>query len=567
MNARTLALALTAAAWLNPLYAQFGETVEVRVTNVEAIVTDRSGKPVPGLTRDDFEIYENGVRQEISNFAEIREEAPSATMNTVATDNAAGTAAVRPDVRRRLITVFIDNASLEVGNRAAILPQLRRFLTEHVRPGDGVSIAVWGGNALTVELEPTSDRAAIAAAVERLAGRTTRPAGDWRSQMSTELNAVISAYAGRTSPACRGGADCVAEKPPFSIGLGIASSYANRAATEMRQKSAAIQSVIASLRGVEGRKILVLLTQSLSRNPGEEPLQILDTIKEQFGGEGRTFNPMSEARIHDVMGIEREIAAAANGSGITLYPIHAAGKFADSDFLDPSVSTSISSRPVLRNDTTTPTLQAVAADTGGVALIGSTNWQLAFDTIANDLNTYYSLGYRTSGERQDRMKNVDVRLKNKRYTIRTRKAVVEQTASSEMSDSVMANLFFANTNNDLAIKATPGTATAAADGTLVLPLTITIPMQTLTLLPDGEDLVGRYSVFAAFLRQDGAVSRVANQTQQFRFPASSLARRKELTVKLDVTTDARTGAISVGVVDETSRATGYTLVKLAQPAQ
>jgi hypothetical protein len=60
--------------------AQFSETVEVRVTNVEAIVTDKAGKPVGGLTKEDFEVYENGVKQELSNFAEVRESVPAATL-------------------------------------------------------------------------------------------------------------------------------------------------------------------------------------------------------------------------------------------------------------------------------------------------------------------------------------------------------------------------------------------------------------------------------------------------------------------------------------------------------
>ncbi|HKR65719.1 MAG TPA: hypothetical protein VJZ00_18455, partial [Thermoanaerobaculia bacterium] len=98
----------------------------------------------------------------------------------------------------------------------------------------------------------------------------------------------------------------------------------------------------------------------------------------------------------------------------------------------------------------------------------------------------------------------------------------------------------------------------------VIPLTITIPTEKLTLLPEGTDVKGAFSVFAAFLRKDGAVSKVARQQQNFRFPAESLKRRKEITVKIDVKADARTGGISVGVLDEASRATGFAAVKLTE---
>jgi Ca-activated chloride channel family protein len=44
------------------------EKVEVSVTNVEVVVTDSKGNRVAGLTRDDFEVYQDGTPQKISNF-------------------------------------------------------------------------------------------------------------------------------------------------------------------------------------------------------------------------------------------------------------------------------------------------------------------------------------------------------------------------------------------------------------------------------------------------------------------------------------------------------------------
>ena len=53
------ALLITAS----PLLAQapLVEKIEVSVVNVDVTVTDRAGKPVRGLTRDDFEIFEDGA--------------------------------------------------------------------------------------------------------------------------------------------------------------------------------------------------------------------------------------------------------------------------------------------------------------------------------------------------------------------------------------------------------------------------------------------------------------------------------------------------------------------------
>ena len=41
-------------------------------TNVDVVVRDRHGNPVSGLTKDDFEVYEEGVKQTITNLYEVR---------------------------------------------------------------------------------------------------------------------------------------------------------------------------------------------------------------------------------------------------------------------------------------------------------------------------------------------------------------------------------------------------------------------------------------------------------------------------------------------------------------
>jgi VWFA-related protein len=546
MTAMKRVLALSLLLGLSPglAHAQFSETVEVRVTNVEAIVVDKAGKPVGGLTKDDFEVYENGVKQDLSNFAEVRENVPAATLTPGETTPAEQ---VVRDPRRRLVTIFVDNASLEMANRNSVLPALQAFLRENVRPGDGVAIYTWG-NSLQTELEPTSDPSAIEAAIGRLPKRAMPAGSDWRQQFEYEIAQLIESYKGRIPP----------ELPPIQVAISVASGHANRNMSAMRQKSEALKSVIASVRGVDARKVLVLLTQSLESNPADQAFLWLDAIREQFNG---GFSPTSEARLYDLPELANEISAAANAAGVTLYPINLAGKFTDTTLRDPSLNSQLTLRPVMTTQTSTINMHSIAVNTGGLATAGSSNWKLAFETISNDLNIYYSLGYRTSGARQDRTKNVDVRLKKKGYSVRTRKAIVERTAASEMHDSVTANLFHDPSHNDLSIAATLNDATPAGGENVLIPVTIIIPTETLTLIPDGTDLAGSFSLFAAFLRQDGAVSRVARQIQQFRFPAESLPRRKELTVNLNVTADPRTGSISVGVMDEKSGATGFAVVK------
>ena len=50
-----------------PTYA-----VEVIVTNADVFVTDKTGRRVTGLRPENFQIYEDGLRQTLTNFYEVK---------------------------------------------------------------------------------------------------------------------------------------------------------------------------------------------------------------------------------------------------------------------------------------------------------------------------------------------------------------------------------------------------------------------------------------------------------------------------------------------------------------
>ena len=47
------------------------ESIDVKVINVDVVVTDKKGNAVTGLTKDDFELFENGQPKLITNFYEV----------------------------------------------------------------------------------------------------------------------------------------------------------------------------------------------------------------------------------------------------------------------------------------------------------------------------------------------------------------------------------------------------------------------------------------------------------------------------------------------------------------
>ena len=57
------------------------ENIDVHVIGVDVVVTDKKGNAVTGLTKDDFQIFENGQEKTISNFYEIEGKPAKAVVN------------------------------------------------------------------------------------------------------------------------------------------------------------------------------------------------------------------------------------------------------------------------------------------------------------------------------------------------------------------------------------------------------------------------------------------------------------------------------------------------------
>jgi hypothetical protein len=175
---------------------------------------------------------------------------------------------------------------------------------------------------------------------------------------------------------------------------------------------------------------------------------------------------------------------------------------------------------------------------------------------------YYSLGYRAGTERVDRQRNLEVRLKDKdkkrNYIVRNRETFVEKSTFAEMNDRVIANLLYKTKANDLHIIVKVGTP-AHAEDLYKVPVEIQIPMESLTLLQQGESYMGGFSVYVAVANKEGDMSDVARQQHQIRVPAADYGKinGKHYTYSLDLLMEPGPNKISVGVVDDVSNTTGF----------
>jgi Ca-activated chloride channel family protein len=95
-----------------------GELEEVKVQFVElySSVLGRDGRPVQGLGKDDFQVYEDGVKQQIARFEEV-ENLPIHI--GVMIDTSASMIGILDDVRKAALSFF--QRSLEPKDRAAVI--------------------------------------------------------------------------------------------------------------------------------------------------------------------------------------------------------------------------------------------------------------------------------------------------------------------------------------------------------------------------------------------------------------------------------------------------------------
>ena len=527
-------------------YPTFGEIIDVQVINVDVVVTDRKGNPIAGLKKSDFEVLENGVLQNLTNFYEVRESQGRTVTITPAQDASQPpvieeTETPPPNLQRRVI-FFVDNLSLSPFNRNRVFKAMKEFAQDVLRPGDQAMIATWN-RSMIVRLPFTPDARLIQDTLDQISGESGLGIASMSERRSTESR--------------------IREADTRGEAVAIARSYAQSIDHDLRQTIVGINALMSTLAGIEGKKILVVTSEGFYMQPGAEMYHFIDYIartKAEWSGVGGT---MIDALSFNATSLIQSVANTANAHDITLYAIHAAGLSGISGTsADQSEPVSLEVEMAALNNST-DSLQLMAEMTGGVATVGTNNFAGGFDQIERDLGAYYSLGYRSSTERVDRQRGLEIRLtdpaKRKQYTVRSRTSFVEKSVPTEMTDRVIANLFNPGAKNDMGIFLTTGRPTSRNDGTYLVSIQIHVPMTSLTPVPQGEIQRASFSVWVVAADPRGDMSDVQSQDHTFTMNPDELTAvaGRHYTYQIDLVLNKGRNRISVGVIDQFSRLKGF----------
>jgi VWFA-related protein len=142
----------------------FSESIEVRVINVETVVTDGKGKRVEGLGAADFRLLIDGKEVPIEYFTEVAEGNSLGARDGQASKVEAPIPAGEAVGRRYLL--FIDDAFSLAGARNELLGKIARDLAL-LRGGDEMAVLAFDGKKLEVLARWTSDPGVLRAALEK----------------------------------------------------------------------------------------------------------------------------------------------------------------------------------------------------------------------------------------------------------------------------------------------------------------------------------------------------------------------------------------------------------------
>ncbi len=533
---------------------QIKEVIDVRVTNVEIIATDAKGNHVSGLTRDDFEVYENGKLQPITNLFEARAGVEPGAAHKVAP--------------RRLV-LYLDDSTLLPNNRKQLIPAIKKFLSEAMTPDDQMMVVTFNQSS-KIRLPWTNDVTAVQSVLDVIAreagGGSLRHAA--RGRLENDIRNVVrkdQAIEFKDDSRKLGG---TAPNADFRVLLSSVRNYASSLKYDFGMSAAALENLLGSLAGIDGRKIVFVASESFPVRPGSDMFAHLETVRNEILSGSGSEGLKREARSTSVHAAASEfnmnedilaLARVANASGVTMYALDPdIGGRSDSgnvQQIGSGMQTDITSAASAAA-TGVDGLQILAAATGGLAWIGMKPG-MAFEKLRADLDNYYSIGYQ-AGTSGDTERAIEVRPKRADIRVRAKKNIVFRTAESEMTDRVTSNLQAAQLN-DLGISVqVAGDATTDGDKTRV-PVHVLIPARNITVAADGDVVTGGFSVYVCTAGGKAEPSNVTRRSHEIKWPPEVVDELgdRNITFAMEVVLEKGRDLISVGVLDHRSQATGF----------
>ena len=442
-----------------PPQSVFGEQIDVRVVNVEVVVTDKQGNRVAGFTPQDFRLKVDGKVVPIEYFNEVRGgSAIALAESTAPTIKGLPSLAPGSPVGTSYL-VFIDDFFSLAPRRNEVLRSLKDQLSR-LGPDDRMAIVAFNGGGIEMLSSWSNSVRQLGAAIEKAIGEPAQGLTRIAELRSFESSRRLISGA----PSFDAG-----PRQAFAQRLDIEElEYADRLAAQTERVVGAATSTLRGFASPPGRKVMLLLA-------GGWPFSPADFVV------NNPNRPILDRDIPRGDEIFRPLADTANRLGYTIYPLDVpgveSGSSADASLASPSV-TGLN----VREQEHEASLQWVAQQTGGRALLNALSRD-ALNAVESDTRSYYWLGFTPSWQGNDKRHKVEVDVTHPGFKVRAREDFLDLSRKGEVSMQVESAMLFGNAPDALPLPMKLGPAAITGRREMEVPVTLAIPADAITFVP------------------------------------------------------------------------------------
>jgi len=371
--------------------------VQVDLVTSDIIVRDEKGNFIPDLKKDEFEIYEDGIKQDISSMTVVT---GGRVTNVLAPPPPPPPEGIilppsRPknDVSGRIFLFFVDDLHLQFHNTGRVRDLFKRISKELVHDGDMFGIVSSGPSSIAIDM--TYDKSRLDEAIKKIAGSELKPTD------------IINGPSGAEGP------------------------------SEVRYRAhvafSTVNDLLNNLNSVTNRrKALIYVSDGYDFNPFQDArLGLMDgnspfaqnefrrqeNQQQNSDGTSNGTDPFTQQQKQsetfadaDLARELGELTRQANRSNVTMYTIDPRGLVGMGD-IDEQVDPQQWNEYVRKSQ---DSLRVIAEETGGIAVVNQNDFSKALKRIDAETSDYYVLGYYSKNpDATKRRRQVEVKISRK----------------------------------------------------------------------------------------------------------------------------------------------------------